>query len=187
MSAIDYGACQSLTAMMFGQAEKLGDRPFLWKKSEGQWRSLSWKEVADAIEIFARGLIAAGLKEGDRVLLVAENRPEWLIADIAVMAAGGITVPAYTTNTIADHRHLLNNSGARLAIVSTRPLAEKVIGAALTADHACAVIAIDPLNLQQDPGIDLKSWQEVMEAGAASTLPIRERVAKQRRTDTACL
>jgi len=187
MSAIDYGACQSLTAMMFDQADKLGDRPFLWRKSEGQWRGLSWRQVSAAIETLARGLIAAGLKEGDRVLLVSENRPEWLIADIAIMAAGGITVPAYTTNTIGDHRHLLNNSGARMAIVSTRPLAERVIGAALTADHTCAVIAIDTLNLQQDPGIDLKSWREVMEAGAASTVPIRERVTKQRRTDTACL
>src|ERR1700735_858368 len=120
MSAIDYGACQSLTAMVFDQAEKLGDRPFLWKKSDGQWRPLSWKEVAGAIETFARGLIAAGLKAGDRVLLVSENRPEWLIADVAIMASGGITVPAYTTNTVADHRHLLNNSGARFAIVSTR-------------------------------------------------------------------
>jgi long-chain acyl-CoA synthetase len=165
----------------------LGDRPFLWKKSEGQWRPLSWKDVATAIETLARGLIAAGLREGERVLLVAENRPEWLIADVAIMAAGGITVPAYTTNTIADHRHLLNNSGARMAIVSTRPLAERVIGAALTSDHACAVIAIDPLNLQQDPGVELRSWHQVMELGAASDLSVRERVARQRRTDTACL
>ena len=187
MSAIDYGACQSLTAMVFDQAGKFGDKPFLWRKSEGQWRSSSWKETAATIETLASGLTAAGLKEGERVLLVSENRPEWLIADIAIMAAGGITVPAYTTNTIGDHRHLLNNSGARFAIVSTRPLAERVIGAALTADHPCAVIAIDPLNLQQDPGIDLKSWQEVMEAGKSHPAPIRERVAKQRRTDTACL
>jgi len=187
MSAIDYGACQSLTAMVFDQAEKLGDRPFLWRKSEQQWRALSWKEVAASIETLARGLVAAGLKPGDRVLLVSENRPEWLIADVAIMAAGGITVPAYTTNTIADHRHLLNNSGAKMAIVSTRPLAERVIGAALTADHDCAVIVIDPLNLRQDPGIELKSWDEVAAAGAASDISIRERVALQRRTDTACL
>jgi len=187
MSAIDYGACQSLTAMMFAQAETLGDQPFLWKKTEGKWRSLSWRETASAIETLARGLVAAGLKSGDRVLLVSENRPEWLIADLAIMAAGGITVPAYTTNTVADHRHLLNNSGARLAIVSTRALAERVIGAALTADHSCSVITIDPLNLQQDPGIELRAWNEVMETGRQSEVPIRDIVAAQRRTDTACL
>ena len=187
MSAIDYGACQSLTAMLFAQAEKFGDRPFLWRKSEGQWRSVSWQETASSIETLAKGLVAAGVKTGDRVLLVSENRPEWLIADLAVMAAGGITVPAYTTNTIGDHRHLINNSGARLTIVSTRPLAERVIGAALTADHTCSVIAIDPLHLQQDPGIELRSWSEVMETGRQGKTPIRKWVAKQRRADTACL
>jgi long-chain acyl-CoA synthetase len=187
MSAIDYGACQSLTAMMFAQAETLGDRPFLWKKRDGRWHPVSWRETASSIETLARGLVAAGLKPGDRVLLVSENRPEWLIADHAIMAAGGVTVPAYTTNTVGDHRHLLNNSGARLAIVSTRVLAERVIGAALTSDRACSVIAIDPLNLQQDPGIELKSWAEVMAAGRESNAPIRDIVAAQRRTDTACL
>ena len=53
------------------------------------------------------------------MLLVAENRPEWAIADLAIMAAGGITVPAYTTNTTADHRYLLEHSGARAVVVST--------------------------------------------------------------------
>ena len=187
MSAIDYGACQSLTAMVFDQAEKFGDKPFLWRKSEGRWQPLSWKQAAEQIEILARGLVAAGIKPGDRVLLVSENRPEWLIADVAIMAAGGVTVPAYTTNTVADHRHLLNNSGARLAIVSSRALAERVIGAALTASHSCAVITIEPLNLQQDPGISLKSWDQVMAEGRAGDAPIRERVAAQLRTDTACL
>ncbi|HMA49339.1 MAG TPA: AMP-binding protein [Magnetospirillaceae bacterium] len=187
MSAIDYGACQSLTAMLFAQAETFGDRPFLWKKSEGQWRALSWRETASSIETLARGLVAAGLKAGDRVLLVSENRPEWLIADHAIMAAGGVTVPAYTTNTVADHRHLINNSGAKLAIVSTRALAERVIGAALTSDRDCTVIAIDPLNLQQDPGIELRSWADLMSAGRDTDTPIRDMVAAQRRSDTACL
>jgi long-chain acyl-CoA synthetase len=187
MSAIDYGACQSLTAMLFAQAETFGDRPFLWRKSAGQWRALSWRETASSVETLARGLVATGLKAGERVLLVSENRPEWLIADHAIMAAGGVTVPAYTTNTVADHRHLINNSGAKLAIVSTRALAERVIGAALTSDRACTVIAIDALNLQQDPGIELRNWADVMAAGKESDLPIRDIVAGQRRTDTACL
>ena len=50
---------------------------------------------------------------GDRVMLVSENRPEWLIADLGIMAAGCVTVPTYTTNTTRDHQHILGNSGAR--------------------------------------------------------------------------
>ena len=54
------------------------------------------------------------------MLLVSENRPEWLIADFAIMAAGCITVPAYVTNTERDHLHVLDNSGASAVIVANR-------------------------------------------------------------------
>jgi len=52
-----------------------------------------------------------GLEPGDRVMLVSENRPEWLISDLAIMASGCITVPAYVTNTERDHQHILDDSG----------------------------------------------------------------------------
>ena len=57
-------------------------------------------------------------------MLVTENRPEWLIADLAIMAAGCVTVPTYTTNTERDHQHILDESGARAVIVSTQKLAK---------------------------------------------------------------
>jgi long-chain acyl-CoA synthetase len=56
-------------------------------------------------------------------MLVSENRPEWLISDLAIMAAGCVTVPTYSTNTERDHQHILDDSGARAVIVSTAKLA----------------------------------------------------------------
>jgi long-chain acyl-CoA synthetase len=187
MSSFAYGACQSLPAMFFEETARHTDKPFLWCKRDGAWHSLSWKETKHRIEVLARGLLEIGLKPGDRVLLVSENRPEWLIADIAVMAAGGITVPAYVTNTLADHRHLLNNSGARYAIVSTRALAERVIGAVLTADHDCSVISIEHLKLKQDPGTEVTSWDAVMALGRKSKIDIAAKVAGLKRLDLACI
>ncbi len=77
--------------------------------------------------LLAENLRGLGLKEGDRVVLVSENRPEWCIADLAIMAAGCITVPAYTTNTERDHQHVLDNSGGRAVIVSTERLSRPLI------------------------------------------------------------
>lgn len=71
-----------------------------------------------------------GVAPGDRVLLVSENRPEFLIADVAIMTIGGVTVPTYVTNTVMDHAHVLGDSGARVAIVSSRALARTVSEAA---------------------------------------------------------
>src|SRR5690349_5963138 len=92
---MDYDNCRSLPAMFFAEAARRGDAPFLWAKHEGEYRPQSWREAAEAVRRLAGALIGLGLGPGDRVALVAENRPEWVIADLAIMSAGGITVPAY--------------------------------------------------------------------------------------------
>jgi long-chain acyl-CoA synthetase len=73
----------------------------------------------------AEALRGLGLKDGDRVALVSENRPEWCMADLAIMAAGLVTVPTYITNTERDHLHILENSGARAIVVSNAKLARR--------------------------------------------------------------
>lgn len=140
---IDSDICQNVPNLFMAQAEAKGDAPFLWAKLDGAWVPKSWAETrADVLDL-AAGLHALGLQPGDRVMLVSENRPEWAIADLAVMCAGGVTVPAYTTNTPADHLHILNNSGARFVVTSTRALAEKVMAASMEAakrnDAACII------------------------------------------------
>ncbi len=80
-------------------------------------------------------------------MLVSENRPEWCIADLAIMAAGCVTVPTYTTNTERDHTHIIENSGARAIIVSTQKLAATLMPAALRSNHVQTVIGFEPLKL----------------------------------------
>ena len=120
----------SLPAMMFDLAKSWPHKPMLRFWRGGGWRRMSWSEFALQVAAIAAGLRARGIGPGDRVLLVAENRPEFLIADTAIMAIGAVTVPSYTTNLVADHAHLLRDSGARAAIVSTTRLAGMVAEAA---------------------------------------------------------
>ena len=97
----------SLPAMLLGLAARWRDRPMLrhWVRdgSGGDWQRMSWAGFAHAVAAAAAGLRARGVMPGDRVLLVSENRPEFPIADTAIMAIGAVTVPTYTTNTVADH------------------------------------------------------------------------------------
>ncbi|MET4896088.1 AMP-dependent synthetase/ligase [Sphingomonadaceae bacterium jetA1] len=137
----------NLVTMFFTRAAEKGDAPFLWRKQDGDWRSISWAEAARQVASLSAGLRAAGVQRGDRVMLVSENRPEWCIADLAIMAAGGVTVPTYTTNTERDHAHIIENSGARAIIVSTQKLATTLIPAALRSNHVQTVIGIEPLKL----------------------------------------
>jgi len=137
----------NLVTMFFARAVEKGDAPFLWRKDAGEWRAISWAETARRVASLSAGLKAAGLQRGDRVMLVSENRPEWCIADLAIMAAGCITVPTYTTNTERDHTHIIENSGARAIIVSTQKLATTLMPAALRSNHVQTVIGFEALRL----------------------------------------
>ena len=183
---IDFELWQSLPDLFFERAVKFGDRPFLWAKAEGSYKSLSWSEVAESVSAVSRGLRALGLKPGERVVLVSENRPEWLIADLAIMSALGVTVPAYTSNTVADHGHILNHSGAVGAIVSSKALATKVIPAAIEAPECRFLITIEPPEIGQAQTIDLHDWWKVFDDGAARDDDVAETLAQAKRDDVAC-
>jgi long-chain acyl-CoA synthetase len=137
-------AWNSLPEMMLELAARRQAKPMLRHWQDGAWRQVSWAEFAHRVAAAAAGLRRAGIAPGDRVLLVSENRPEFVIADTALMAIGAVTVPTYTTNTPADHAHILGDSGARAAIVSGAALARRVAAAAEAAGGLDLLIAMEP-------------------------------------------
>ena len=179
--------CPNLVTLFFDQVEAQGEHPFLWAKDLGKFRPLTWREVEAQVVELARGLKDLGLNEGDRVVLISENRPEWLIADLAIMAAGGITVPAYTTNTVEDHRHIVDNSGAVGMILSTPKLAENALQAAHLNQDLNFAIHMEPLNVQQSLNVELVSWQDALRRGDHLHSNIIEDAKRFKRTDMACI
>jgi long-chain acyl-CoA synthetase len=172
-------ACRNLAALFFARAEELGDKPFLWAKRDGVWRSTSWREARDIVGRLARGLVALGVAPGDRIVIAMENRPEWALAEIAILAAGAIAVPAYTTNLAADHQHILDNVRAKAALVSTRKLAANLLPAVLRA-YACEfIVAIEPSGVaQQSPDRPIHLWSDVLAKGAALPEAARDEAAR---------
>ncbi|HEY8290131.1 MAG TPA: AMP-binding protein, partial [Acetobacteraceae bacterium] len=98
-----YPTWPNLAAMMFGLARSWPTKPMLRAFGEGGWRSTSWGEFGRMVASCARHLRAAGIAAGDRVVICAENRPEYPIAETALMAIRAVPVPVYTTNTVDDH------------------------------------------------------------------------------------
>ena len=118
-----YPTWPNLPAMMFALARTWPDKPLLRAFRDGAWHATTWGEFGRMAASCARHLRAAGVQAGDRVVIASENRPEYPIAETALMALRAIPVPTYTTNTVADHAHILRDSGARAVIVSTPALA----------------------------------------------------------------
>lgn len=145
----------SLPGMLFALARKHPDRPMLRYWRDDAWQRLRWGEFAVQVAHIAAWLRAQGITPGDRVALVSESRPEWNIADCAIMAIGGVTVPTYTTNTVADHAHILRDSGARAAIVSTAGLAGRVAEAAGQAGGLDLLLCMEAA-----PGLPARTWAE---------------------------
>ncbi len=184
----DIDNANNLVELFLKRADEKGDAPFLGRKANGEWTTQSWREVAEQVCLLAEGLRRIGLKDGDRVALVSENRPEWCISDLAVMAAGCITVPTYITNTERDHCHILDNSGARAVIVSTEKLLAPVHGAIQSTGIADHVIGIEDLHRKQASGFEYHNWDSMVagdpiEARAA----VEERLKGITRDTTACL
>ena len=182
------GQIPNLVSLFLTRAAHYGNAPFLSAKRQGAWVSQSWREVADQVCLLAQALRGLGLNPGDRVMLVSENRPEWCMADIAIMAAGLVTVPTYTTNTVRDHLHILENSGARAIIVSDAKLAQPLLAAALTAPCAEHVIGMEPLRQQQAGTLHFHDWASLISGDAAAArAAVEQRIATIGRQDLACI
>ena len=178
---------ENLISLFYAQAERLRERPFLWAKRDGAYTAMQWGAVARSVTTLARGLRAIGIEPGDRIVLVSENRPEWLIADIAIMAAGGVSVPAYVTNTEADHHHILENSGATGIIVSTEFLARRLLSVAARAGDVRFLIAMEALTLGQTGNTDIFHWDDVLAKGEAESGDVAGAARDISRYDTACI
>ncbi|MBE3131495.1 MAG: long-chain fatty acid--CoA ligase [Acidobacteria bacterium] len=95
-------------------------------KKDGAWKSISTAEFEIAVRRLSLGFQALGLKPGDRVALLSENRPEWVMADFATLTAGGVTVPIYTSLLPDQIRYIVDDAGATIVVCSDRDLLRKV-------------------------------------------------------------
>ena len=102
---MNFSKFNNLTELFFYQAKKQNDQSiFLEWLNPADRKKFSWLDTTSGIYKLAK-ILKKYVKEGDRVLLVSENRPEWLIADLATMLSGAITVPAYITYTEDDYKY----------------------------------------------------------------------------------
>ena len=117
----------SLPDLFFYQEKKQNPQDIFlkWLNPKNK-KTYTWSETSQNIYKFASSL-KKYLKNGDRCLLLSENRPEWLIADIAIMMTNSITVPAYTTYTENDYRYLIEDCQPSVIIVSNNELHKKII------------------------------------------------------------
>ncbi|MDC1128032.1 long-chain fatty acid--CoA ligase [Candidatus Pelagibacter sp.] len=136
----------NLIELFSHQAEKQNKESiFLQWLNPNNKKSYTWGETQKNILKLSK-IIRENIKEGDRCLLVSENRPEWFISDMAIMLSGGITVPAYTTYTEDDYKYLIEDCEPSLLIVSNNELLKKINNTINEKRFIKKVITLDEVN-----------------------------------------
>jgi len=107
--------------------QERGAQVAMREKSLGIWRSITWREYGDTVREVALGLVALGLRPGDVVSIVADNRPEWLYTDLGTMSAGGVTNGIYTTDSPKQMEYIVNDSGTRFYFAENEEQLDKIL------------------------------------------------------------
>ena len=180
----------SLVELFFYQADKQNKKSiFLQWLNPNNKKPYTWEETQKNILKLSK-IIKENIKEGDRCLLVSENRPEWFISDLAIMLSGGITVPAYTTYTEEDYRYLIEDCEPSLVIVSNNEMLTKLSNTINKKDYIKKVITLDEVNKVIN-NLDLINKEQYLDFGTIlkNNLLEEDKIKnnKLKRTSPACI
>jgi long-chain acyl-CoA synthetase len=166
----------------------------LSKDEQGIFKPRSYAELLGDIELFAAGLVALGLKRGDRVGLISDNRKEWLVADLAILGLGGADVPRGCDATVQEITYILGFSGCELALLENEKQLRKVLESRPSLPALKTVVLFDEAGDSaaaeaEDAGLELRSYAEVYAqgSGAGKRSLYRSEAAKGTRSELATL
>jgi len=113
-------------------------------KSGDTWQYLSGTEVIERVRRIANGLARLGVSAGDRIAIISENRPEWSLTDLAILSLRAVNVPIYTTQAVEQIRFILEDSGAKMLLISGRKLLKHADNAIQSVERLEKIIFFDP-------------------------------------------
>ncbi len=147
-------------------------------KAMGLWRDTSWEQYLEQVELVGAALLAAGLKKGDRVAIIGDNCPEWVIADMGIQCAGGVSVGVYATNAWEQVSYVISHSDARIFFVENEEQLDKWLHFRDQAPNLEAVVVWDTEGLRDFSDPMLMRWEELLAKGAAALATDADRVRR---------
>lgn len=141
---------------IMGFVDKYNHDKALSIKKDGQWKTYSAAEYRKYVDRFSLGLIKLGYEKGDKIATVIENRPEWNFIDFGMSQAGCVHVSIYPTIGTREYEHILSHSDAKMLILSSRELYEKISPIAKNIKNIREIYTIDPVE-------GVKNWQEILD------------------------
>ena len=158
--------CTTVASLAYDWAVQAPDQIALREKEFGIWQEYSWARTWDLIETAAHGLLALGIDVGDRVTIHSEDRPEWVILDLATVAIRGITVGLYPTNPLAEVEYLVGDCTPKVFFAEDQEQVDKVLGVDLdTASSITKILYVEPRGFGDYDDPRLMFWDDFLDLG----------------------
>jgi long-chain acyl-CoA synthetase len=153
--------------LFFQQVNTQRDRIALRRKEFGIWNRITWDEYGKMVKKASAGLIRAGLQAGDRVAILGDNRPEWLVCHLATMAIGCVTCGVYSTNAPEQVAYVVGHSESKLLFVENEEQVDKVLQIYKDLEQLKKVVVWDPKGLWGFTHEGIMFYDEFLEQGDA--------------------
>lgn len=147
------------------RVQKSGPRVALRKKDFGIWQSITWNEYAEYVNAMAMGLVTLGCQKGDKVALISENRPEWVVIDMGTLSIGALTVPIYTTDSPNQVEYIMEHSESKYYFAEDEEQLDKLLMIRDNLPHLEKVIVIDMEGLRHFKDPMVMSYAELIILG----------------------
>lgn len=155
----------TMPKLLLRNAGKLASRPAYREKDLGIWQTWTWSQVCDEIRLFAIGLHALGLKRGETVAIIGDNRPQLYWTFAATQSIGAIPVPVYQDAVAAEMVYVLNHAGIAFAVVENQEQVDKVLSLADQIPTLRRIVYEDPRGLKKYDHTRLHAFEEVQALG----------------------
>ncbi len=165
----------TLTELFFHAVETWDGADALRERAGEEWRAISHAEVLARVQAIGAGLEGLGIKRGDRVALLSENRPEWALADYAALCIGALDVPIYATLPPHQIAYILEDSGARLVFVSSRAQLAKILEVRQDLPALERIVVFDALETAEPGVLTLAALEAEGREGGAAAAEFRAR------------
>ncbi|MBN1687974.1 MAG: long-chain fatty acid--CoA ligase [Candidatus Omnitrophica bacterium] len=151
----------NLVQIFLKRASLYGQKTGLLYKKSGRYQSIAWSEWKSCVHEVAYGLHALGVKEGDRVGLLSENRPEWTYADLGILSLGAVVVPIYATSSNDDIAYVIQDSGSEVIFISAEISEEKMNWIIQKIPQIRRIISFGETRVKSQKIISLSDLQEM--------------------------
>src|SRR6266542_3119975 len=161
------GGDDTFPKLLVRNVRTIGDRVAMREKEYGIWQSHTWREYHDHVRDFSLGLVALGVKPGDKVAIIGDNRPEWVWSEVAAQAAGAASVGLYQDSNIAEVAFVIDHCDASIIVAEDQEQVDKILDMLDKLPKVRHVVFTDPRGLRKYDHPALLPFEAVEEKGRA--------------------